>query len=71
MIHLCGSLDEDISELDTKTVARTTGLIEVFEGMTVVQFTNGHIANVVALPVTDEDLANQTIRYTIEIRKKV
>lgn len=70
MIHLCDGLDEDVSKLDTKSVARTNGLTEVFEGTSVVQFTNGHIANIVALPVTTEDYINQVIRYTIEIRKK-
>lgn len=70
IIHLCDGLDDDVSEIDTKTVARSQGLQEVFNGTSVIQFTNGHIANIVALPVTDEDLANQVIRYTLEYRKK-
>jgi len=69
VVGLCELLEEHPETIDEDEMGRSNSLTEVFKGIHVAHITEGHITNVTALPVTELDLSEGIVRYTVEIRK--
>jgi len=70
VITLCELLENHPNLAQPAKSEASQGLQEVFAGTTIAQFTDGWTTNVRAIPMTQDDIRDGKIRYTVEFSKR-
>lgn len=70
LVKLCELLEEDPEGLNEDEELVTHSLAEIFDGTQLAHFSQDNVVNVTALPITADDIRNNTVRYVVEYKKQ-